>query len=152
MRTAARPACSAPPLQPPFPPRPCAARALHQALRTPRLWPHAELSEAEREHVARLDALRDALHEVTHRLARVKQEATAHGGASSPPLVLPASAAEAEASAEAMDDAQERLAAQGAEIERLVGVMREARQHGDSALSLARRAASNQRSTLPARG
>ena len=87
-----------------------------------------------------------------HRLARVKQEASARGGAASPPLVLPVSAAEAEASAEAMDEVQERLAAQGAEIERLVGVMREARQHGDSALALARRAASSQRSALPAKG
>ena len=35
--------------------------------------------------------------------------------------MLPVSAAEAEASAEAMDEVQERLAAQGAEIERLGG-------------------------------
>ena len=127
-----------------------AARALHEALRMPSLWPHAQLSAVEREHVARLDALCDAMHEVDRRLAPIKHAVGRNGGAAAggaagggplPPF-LAAGATEAEAGAAAVDEAQAQLAAHGAEIERLVNAVRAARQHSDAALAMARRGAS----------
>ena len=136
------------------------ARALQQALRTPALWPHAELSTVEREHVAGLDALRDGLLEVRRRLAQLKtavpharaQLARPRGGAGGGGggIFGAGSAVEAEAEREALDDAQQKLAAHGELIDDLVEEMREARQHADAALQLARRKASADAATAAA--